>query len=87
MGNFNFKSERPIRKKYFTVKEVSETLNESNSCVRFWADQFMIGHRKNNKNRIFTRLDIANLHVVKTLLRIEKFTLEGAKLKLIKYGK
>lgn len=79
----DFISERPIVKKYFKIGEVSEILKESISCVRHWGKEFEIGHRSFvSQWRVFTRTDIAKLHMVKQLLRDEKYTLKGAKNKL-----
>lgn len=74
-----------IQKKYFTISEVAELLNEPHTCINFWRKFFELSgwRSKSYNNRWkFTRETVAKFHIIKTLLRIDKFTLEGAKQKL-----
>ena len=54
------------------------------SLIRFWEKEFDIIKPKKNKkgNRLFTKKDIANFHVIFHLVKEKGFTLEGAKKKL-----
>lgn len=74
-----------IRKEYFTIEEIAVMLNESHSCINFWRKAFGIPawHSKGlNHAWKFSRPMVAKFHVIKQLIRIEKFTIEGAKRKL-----
>ena len=54
------------------------------SLIRFWEKEFDIIKPKKNKkgNRLFTKKDVANFHVIFHLVKEKGFTLEGAKKKL-----
>lgn len=72
-----------IKKVYFSISEVSKIVGENQSTIRFWCLKFDLPvYRKRNRNRSFSRNDIAKLHVIKNLLRVDKYTIEGAKQKL-----
>ncbi len=68
-------------KLYYSISEVSEIFNVSNSLIRFWESEFSIlNPRKNSKgDRRFTQKDIENLKIIYHLVKKKGFTLEGAK--------
>ena len=73
--------EKPIEKLYYTIGEVSDILEESQSLVRFWAGKFpdFIKPARNKKgNRLFTARDLANFKVIHYLVKERGMTLEGA---------
>ena len=76
--------EKPIEKLYYSIGEVSKTLNVNVSLVRFWEKEFDILQPKKNKkgNRMFTAADFENLKLIFHLVKERGFTLEGAKNKL-----
>jgi len=54
------------------------------SLIRFWEKEFDIIKPKKNKkgNRMFTKQDVDNFHIIFHLVKERGFTLEGAKQKL-----
>ena len=79
-----FRIDRPIQKLYFETKEVGEIIGEVDSVIRFWAKAFNI-YRKwvpFKEYWLYPRPSVAKFHVIKYLLRIEKYTVAGAKIKL-----
>lgn len=58
--------------------------NVNTSLIRFWEKEFsIIKPRKNKKgNRLFTKQDVDNFHVIYHLVKERGYTLEGAKKKL-----
>ena len=54
------------------------------SLIRFWEKEFDIIKPKKNKkgNRLFTKKDVENFHIIFHLVKERGFTLEGAKKKL-----
>ena len=58
--------------------------NVNTSLIRFWEKEFEIIKPKKNKkgNRLFTRADVDNFHIIYHLVKERGFTLEGAKKKL-----
>ena len=73
--------EKEISKKYFTIGEVALKLNVNTSLIRFWETEFdYINPKKNKKgSRKYTSNDIKKLEKVYSLLKEEKFTIDGAK--------
>ena len=64
--------------------EISEMLNEPVSTIRFWENEFEeLKHKKNKKrNKQFTQEDIKLIKLIHNMLRVEKRTIEGVKVKL-----
>ncbi len=71
-------------KLYYAIGEVAKMFDVNTSLIRFWEKEFdIIKPRKNKKgNRLFTKNDIDNFHVIFHLVKEKGFTLEGAKNKL-----
>lgn len=71
-------------KLYYAIGEVAEMFNVNTSLIRFWEKEFDIIKPKKNKkgNRLFTKQDIDNFHLIFHLVKERGFTLEGAKNKL-----
>jgi DNA-binding transcriptional MerR regulator len=69
---------------YYSIGEVSKMFDVNTSLIRFWEKEFDIIKPKKNKkgNRLFTKKDVANFHVIFHLVKEKGFTLEGAKKKL-----
>ena len=69
---------------YYAIGEVAKMFEVNTSLIRFWEKEFDIIQPKKNKkgNRLFTKEDIANFHVIFHLVKERGFTLEGAKNKL-----
>jgi DNA-binding transcriptional MerR regulator len=76
--------EKKIEKVYYTIGEVSEMFDVNTSLIRFWEKEFDIIKPKKNKkgNRLFTKLDIDNFHIIYHLVKERGLTLKGAKMKM-----
>lgn len=80
--------EKPIEKRYFTVGEVAGMLDVQPSAIRYWIDEFDMEHaikRRNDGLREYRKLtpqDVAKLTEIHRLLKVEMFTLQGAKRQL-----
>ncbi len=68
----------------FSIGEVAKKFKVNTSLIRFWEKEFDILKPKKNKkgNRLFTKQDIDNLHIIYHLVKERGFKLEGAKRKL-----
>ena len=71
-------------KLFYTIGEVASMFNVNTSLIRFWEKEFdIIKPQKNKKgNRLFTKKDIDNFHIIFHLVKEKGYTLEGAKGKL-----
>lgn len=66
-------------KVYFTAGEVAKVVDESVSCVRYWATQMnMALNRGPRRNIRYTVKQVNDLTALKSLVRIKRYTLEGA---------
>jgi DNA-binding transcriptional MerR regulator len=74
----------PVEKLYYSIGEVSKMFDVNTSLIRFWEKEFDIIKPKKNKkgNRLFTKQDVDNFHVIFHLVKERGFTLDGAKQKL-----
>jgi DNA-binding transcriptional MerR regulator len=78
----------PVQKKY-SIKEVSETVGESESTLRYWEGEFkdiISPKRKEGGTRSYTEKDIEDVRMIQFLLRDRKLKLEGAR-KILKNNK
>ena len=76
--------EKETERLYHTIGEVARMFKVNTSLIRFWEKQFDILKPKKNKkgNRLFTKQDLENLHIIYHLVKERGFKLEGAKRKL-----
>jgi len=76
--------EPKIEKLYYSIGEVAEMFNVNTSLIRFWEKEFdIIKPRKNKKgNRLFTKEDIENFHIIFYLVKENGMTLKGAQKKM-----
>lgn len=76
--------EKEIEKLYFSISEVAAMFNVNASLIRFWEKEFeIIKPFKNKKgNRLFTKKDIENFHLIYHLVKERGMTLAGAKKKI-----
>jgi DNA-binding transcriptional MerR regulator len=76
--------EKEPEKLFYSIGEVAKIFKLNTSHIRFWEKEFDILKPKKNKkgNRLFTKEDVANLHVIYYLVKERGFTLNGAKKKL-----
>ena len=77
------------KKLYYFISEVSETLGETASTLRFWEKEFGFPKPRTNTKgtRFYTTEDIDEIKLVQHLLRNEKLTIDGAKAKLKSHKK
>jgi DNA-binding transcriptional MerR regulator len=78
------KLNRQIEKVYYPIGEVAIMFGVSTSLIRFWETEFDIIKPFRNKkgNRLFTKKDVDNFHIIYHLVKERGFTLQGAKDKL-----
>ena len=76
--------ERKIEKVYYSIGEVAEMFSVNTSLIRFWEKEFDIIKPKKNKkgNRLFTKQDIDNFHIIFYLVKERGMTLKGAQMKM-----
>ncbi len=76
-----------IKKLYYSISEVSKITGLEQYVLRYWESEFpQLKPQKNRAgNRIYTNKDIKLILYIKTLLRDEKYTIEGAKKVLEEY--
>lgn len=68
---------------YFKIGEVSQILGVKPYVVRFWESEFRLSPTKNrSKHRVYKRQEVETLIEIKRLLHEERFTIEGAQMKL-----
>jgi len=68
---------------HFKIGEVSRILGVKPYVLRFWETEFRITPAKNrSQHRVYKRQDVETLLEIKRLLYEERFTIEGARLKL-----
>ena len=80
------KIQQELTKLYYSIGEVAEMFDVSNSLIRYWEAEFSIlKPSKNSKgDRRFMVKDIRNLEKIYTLVKERGFTLDGAKKELKK---
>src|SRR4030042_1139242 len=76
--------DQKVEKLFYTIGEVAEMFNVNTSLIRFWEREFDIIKPKKNKkgNRLFTKEDIDNFHIIYHLVKERGRTLKGAQKKL-----
>jgi len=73
-----------VEKLYYSIGEVAKMFDVNTSLIRFWEKEFDIIKPKKNKkgNRLFTKKDIDNFHIIYHLVKENGMTLNGAKKKM-----
>lgn len=73
--------EREIERLFYSIGDVATILNVSTSLIRFWEKEFpMLKPRKTQKgNRQYSAEEIELLKKIYTLVRVNGFTLDGAR--------
>lgn len=71
---------------YYSIGEVAKLFDVSTSLIRFWEKEFSIINPQKNKNGIrqYRTKDLESFNLIYNLVKERKFTLEGAKNKLVK---
>jgi len=75
---------KDLTKLYYTIGEVADMFEVKASLIRFWEKEFKgIQPKKNKKgNRLFTQVDIAKFEEIYELVKVQGFTLDGARQQL-----
>ncbi len=70
-----------LSKLYYPIGEVSNLLDVNPSLLRFWEKEFQLEVSKKNKkgNRLFTVKEIEKINKIYQLVKVEGYTLDGAK--------
>ncbi|ULQ55117.1 MerR family transcriptional regulator [Flavihumibacter rivuli] len=74
--------EELFQKQYYSIGEVANMFRMNPSLIRTWSNEFdsFLQPRKNRKgDRFFRPEDVKQLHLIYHLIRVRKFTLEGAR--------
>jgi DNA-binding transcriptional MerR regulator len=71
----------PPGKRYYSIREVSELLNEKAHVLRYWETQFpLLRPRKNRAgNRMYQEGDIDLLRSIQEMLHVRGYTIAGAR--------
>ena len=82
--------EEPIAKKaYYSIGDVCDLTGLKPHVLRYWESQFEVLHPTKNRagNRVYRPKDIELILLVKHLLYAEKYTIEGARQRLLELKK
>ncbi len=73
--------EEEIKKLYYSIGEVSEITGLDQHVLRYWESEFNVLKPKKNRSgrRVYTPEDIEVVQRLYHLLKVEKYTIEGAK--------
>jgi DNA-binding transcriptional MerR regulator len=76
--------EPKVEKLFYSIGEVAKMFDVNTSLIRFWEKEFDIIKPKKNKkgNRLFTKEDIENFHIIYHLVKERGLTLKGAQMKM-----
>lgn len=74
-------------KLYYKIGEVARITKVKPYILRYWESEFKIISPKKSlsKQRVYSRRDVELILEIKKLLYAEKFTLEGAKKKIVEF--
>jgi DNA-binding transcriptional MerR regulator len=75
----------PEGKKYFRIGEVSDLIGVESYVLRYWETEFKTVRPVKSKtgHRVYSANDVRALHLIRHLLHVEKFSVKGAKQKLL----
>lgn len=68
-------------KLYFKIGEVCKLTDTKQHVLRYWESEFSVirPQRASSKQRLYRRVDVENILLIKRLLQEEGFTIAGAK--------
>jgi DNA-binding transcriptional MerR regulator len=77
-----------LDKRYYRIGEVAEITGIKPYVLRYWESEFrwMTPAKSRSKQRLYRARDIEIVELIKRLLYVERFTIEGAKKKLREIG-
>jgi len=78
----------PVRE-FFSIGDVCELTQLKPHVLRYWESQFRFLHPAKNRsgNRVYQRREVELIMLVKQLLYVEKYTIEGARQRVEEYKK
>ncbi|MEL6124149.1 MAG: MerR family transcriptional regulator [Bacteroidota bacterium] len=73
-----------LTKRYYTISEVSQLLEVNNSLLRFWETEFkeIKPQKGSNGVRRYTSKDILLLEKIHDLVKVQGYTIDGARKQL-----
>lgn len=73
--------EELFKRQYYSMKETAAMFDISHSMLRYWENEFdVLQPRKNRKgDRYFRPVDVKHLQLIYHLLKVRRFTIEGAR--------
>src|SRR4051812_20430638 len=79
-------SAEPIRE-FFSMGDVCSLTDLKPHVLRYWESQFRFLHPAKNRsgNRVYQRREVELIMLVKQLLYVEKYTIEGARQRVEEY--
>jgi DNA-binding transcriptional MerR regulator len=78
----------PVRE-FFSIGDVCNLTDLKPHVLRYWESQFRFLHPAKNRsgNRVYQRREVELIMLVKQLLYVEKYTIEGARQRIEEYKK
>lgn len=75
---------KQLTKLYYSIGEIAKMFNVNTSLIRFWEYEFKEIQPKKNKRgvRMFTPKDVETFNKIYNLIKIQGYTIEGAKKEL-----
>ncbi len=77
-------ADRIAEKEYYSIGDVCEIADLKPHVLRYWESQFSVLRPSKNQagNRVYRRKEIKLVQLLRHLLYTERYTIEGARLKL-----
>jgi DNA-binding transcriptional MerR regulator len=78
----------PVRE-FFSIGDVCDLTDLKPHVLRYWESQFRFLHPAKNRsgNRVYQRREVELIMLVKDLLYVDKYTIEGARARVDQYRK
>jgi len=78
----------PVRE-FFSIGDVCDLTDLKPHVLRYWESQFRFLHPAKNRsgNRVYQRREVELIMLVKELLYVDKYTIEGARARVDEYRK
>lgn len=78
----------PREKNYFRIGEVAELVGVEPYVLRYWEGEFRMKPSKSGSgHRVYSRKEVETFFRIRHLLHVEKFSIKGAKQKLLELKK
>jgi DNA-binding transcriptional MerR regulator len=76
--------ELPPGQKYFRVNEVASHIGVESHVLRYWQSEFSTvrPRKSSNGHWVYSRRDVEAFHLIRHLLYVEKYSVEGARKRL-----